>query len=80
MNRHNNPHFHCNGPLAVAQATDLRGGAALLSPKTRPVYEFVRKYSKRVKKDRPLSSDVEKLSQTLEDGALMQVLREQVFV
>ena len=65
--------------LAVAQAVDLRGGAMLLSPKTRPVYDFVRTYSKKVKKDRPLAPDLEKLSQTLEDGTLMRVIRERVF-
>lgn len=66
--------------LAVAQATDLRGGPELLSPKTRPVYEFVRRYSKRIKRERPLAPDIEKISRKIEDGSLMKIIQEQVFV
>lgn len=65
--------------LAVAQAVDLRGGSALLSPRTRPLYEFVRGVSKHVGKNRPLAIDIEKLSDTIETGRLAKMLREEVF-
>lgn len=65
--------------LAVAQGVDLRGGPELLSPKTRPMYEFVRKFSEKVSEDRPLFGDIQKLSATLDDGSMMKVVREQIF-
>ncbi|MBI4058093.1 aromatic amino acid lyase, partial [Candidatus Microgenomates bacterium] len=65
--------------LAVAQGVDLRGGAKLLSPRTRPMYEFIRSYSKPVKEDRPLYHDIKKLADTLEDGVMMGMVRKKIF-
>lgn len=64
--------------LAVAQATDLRGGAKLLSNRTRPVYEFIRKFSSYVKKERPLNGDIETIARTIQDGSLMACIRKEV--
>jgi phenylalanine ammonia-lyase len=65
--------------VAVAQGVDLRGGSQLLSSRTRPMYEFVRNYSKFVKKNRPLHEDVEKVAKSLDSGEAMAVVREQIF-
>jgi histidine ammonia-lyase len=65
--------------LAVAQATDLRGGPHLLSPKTRPVYEFVRGLVDYVKEERPLHNEVESIYDSILNGKLMHILRENVF-
>jgi histidine ammonia-lyase len=65
--------------LAVAQGVDLRGGPELLSPKTRPMYEFIRLHSNKVTEDRPLFGDLQKLSATLDDGSMMKVVREKIF-
>lgn len=56
--------------LAVSQAVDLRGGEKLLSPRTRPVYEFVRARASYVEKERPLAGDIETIADTIEDGSL----------
>lgn len=66
--------------IAVAQAVDLRGGPKNLSPRTRPVYEFVRSHTSYVSKERPLHADIETISQSIQSGALNQVLRTKVFV
>lgn len=60
--------------LAVAQATDLRGGPQLLSPKTQPVYDFIRKKALYVTVERPLFPDIEAIAQTIDDGTLMQTI------
>ncbi len=65
--------------LAVAQGTDLRGGSRFLSPRTRPIYDFIRKHSKKVIEDRPLHEDLEIVAQALKDGSIMKVVREDVF-
>jgi histidine ammonia-lyase len=64
--------------LAVAQATDLRGGAKYLSPRTRPVYDFIRNISKYVEEERPLGEDIENVYQTIVDGSLMKEIRTKV--
>ncbi len=61
--------------LAVAQATDLRGGPHLLSPKTRPVYEFIRNKARYVEEERPLNSDVESIAQSIQDDTLIDHIR-----
>jgi histidine ammonia-lyase/tyrosine ammonia-lyase len=66
--------------LAVAQAVDLRGGPARLSARTRPVYEFIRERTAYVTEERPLHQDIETLYQTLESGALAQLVRTRVLV
>lgn len=66
--------------LAVAQAVDLRGGPSLLSPHTRPVYEFIRSRAKYVTKERPLGGDINIIAETIQKGELNQILRDQVFI
>ncbi len=65
--------------LAVAQATDLRGGPQLLSPHTRPIYDFVRSRSNYVTKERPLNLDIERVAQSIYSGELNNILRNSVF-
>ena len=65
--------------LAVAQAVDLRGGGQLLSPHTRPLYEFIRTHSLVVSKERPLHQDLAAIADRLEDEGLMTILREKIY-
>jgi len=65
--------------LAVAQGVDLRGGSKLLSPKTRPMYDFVRTYSKYANKNRPFSEDIENLASLLDSGDITSLVREKIF-
>ena len=65
--------------VAVAQAVDLRGGGKKLSPKTRPVYEFIREKIKYVEKERPLHNDIKYIFESLLDGGIMEVVRSKVF-
>ena len=65
--------------LAVAQGVDLRGGDGFLSPKTRPMYEFVRKHCKTITADRPLTGDIEMLRNMMEDGSMIKMVRERIF-
>lgn len=65
--------------LAVCQAVDLRGGAELLSPKTRPVYEKIRKNSAYVKEERPLSADIEKIYEMVVQGEIVKLINSAVF-
>jgi histidine ammonia-lyase len=64
--------------LAVAQAVDLRGGPGLLSPRTRPVYEFLRGRVEFVEVERRLSREIEEVYRTLESGELAQLVRSEV--
>jgi histidine ammonia-lyase len=64
--------------VALAQAVDLRGGPARLSPRTRPVYDFVRSRVNYVDKERPLNADIELLYEGIRSGALMSCLRKDV--
>lgn len=64
--------------LAVAQAVDLRGGAKLLSSKTRPVYEFIRARASYVEKERPLAGDIETVAETIENGVLHEHVQKNV--
>lgn len=65
--------------LAAAQAVDFRGGPEKLSPRTRPLYQFVRKQVKFVEKERPLNNEIELLYQTIANGELIAFLRDHVF-
>lgn len=65
--------------LSAAQGIDLRGGPQLLSSRTRPMYELIRKYAKPVKHNRPLSHDIEKVSAVLASGEIMEMARTQIF-
>jgi histidine ammonia-lyase len=65
--------------IAVVQAIDIRGGVEKLSPKTKPLYEFVRKHVRYVKKERPLHNEIEYIYQTILSGELMKIVREKIF-
>lgn len=65
--------------LAVAQAVDLRGGAQLLSPKTRPVYEYIRDKCAYITKERPIAPDIETISSSILTNELSAMLRAKVF-
>jgi histidine ammonia-lyase len=64
--------------LALAQAIDLRGGGEKLSPRTRPLYEFIRSRTNYVKKEKPLHTEIETLYQALVNGEVINVIKEQV--
>ena len=65
--------------IAVAQAVDLRGGPDALSPQTKPVYEFIRDKVTYVTEERPLNNDIELIYETIKNGELMKIIRDQVF-
>ncbi len=65
--------------IAVVQAVDLRGGPDLLAPRTRPVYEFVRKHVSYVSKERPLHREIEVIAEKIHRGELNTILRAKVF-
>lgn len=62
--------------VAIAQAVDLRGGKELLSPKTRPVYEYLRNKIDFVDKERPLNNDIEIVYKDLVDGKILNLMLE----
>jgi histidine ammonia-lyase len=66
--------------LAVAQAADLRGGPAKLSPRSRPLYRFIRERCDVVREERPLHQDIEALAATIEDGSLVAMLLRDVML
>lgn len=65
--------------LAIAQAVDLRGKSELLSSKTKPIYDFIRERSAYVKEERPLHEDIELIYQSIENGQLIEKVRNSVF-
>jgi histidine ammonia-lyase len=65
--------------LAVTQAVDLRGGPDHLSPRTRPVYRFVRERAAFTEAERPLHGEIEALYRALQAGELARVLRAETF-
>jgi phenylalanine ammonia-lyase len=65
--------------LALAQAVDYRGGGDRLSPRTRPIYEFVRGLAACHASEGPLHRDIERLYQAQVSGAFAEVLRDRVF-
>jgi histidine ammonia-lyase len=65
--------------LSIAQAVDLRGGPAYLSPRTRPIHEFIRKRCDHVTHERPLYQDIESIYQAIVSDELGQTLRETTF-
>lgn len=54
--------------LAIAQAVDLRGGKELLSPKTRPMYEWIRTHAAYAHNERCLAQDIENLRRYIASG------------
>lgn len=65
--------------IAFVQAVDLRGGPKNLSKNTRPLYEFVRKYTSYVDVERPLFGEIEQIYESISSGELNSYLRENVF-
>jgi phenylalanine ammonia-lyase len=65
--------------LALAQAIDFRGGADELSPRTRPLYEFVRARAEYLTSEKPLHPEIERLYEAQVNGELAEVLRTQTF-
>jgi phenylalanine ammonia-lyase len=65
--------------LALAQAVDCRGGPTHLAPRTRPVYEFVRRRAAYVVAEQPVHEEIERLSQALAADELGEVLRNESF-
>lgn len=65
--------------LALAQAVDCRGGPADLSPRTRPLYEFIRARAEPVTRERPLHAEVERLYEAQVSGELADLLRTRTF-
>lgn len=65
--------------IALAQAVDLRGGGRLLSPKTRPMYEFIRNKVSYMTKERPMHEDIENLYTSIVDGSIFEYTREHIF-
>ncbi|MBU0530678.1 MAG: aromatic amino acid lyase, partial [Nanoarchaeota archaeon] len=58
--------------LAAAQALDLRGGNPGKGVKT--AYDVVRKYVKFLDKDRPLYTDIEKLTNVVKSGEILEAV------
>lgn len=65
--------------IALAQAVDHRGGPDHLSPRTRPVYDFVRGRADRVTAERPLHREIESLYDAQVSDELGHVLRARTF-
>ena len=65
--------------LAVCQGVDLCGGAELLSPKTRPIYELIRKNSAYVEVERPLAFEIEKIYDMMVQGEIVKLINSVVF-
>lgn len=65
--------------LGIAQAVDLRGGGSLLSPQTRPLYDFVRSLSPYVSEERPLHTDIEELTSKIQSGAVSSIVQNNIF-
>lgn len=60
--------------LAAVQAIDIRGGPELLSPQTRPLYDFIREKTNYVKEERPISNDIETIYKSVEDESIIDVI------
>ncbi len=60
--------------IASCQAVDLRGGPELLSPATKPFYDWVRSQVPYIKTEQPLGQFVEQLAQDLTTAPLQDYL------
>jgi len=60
--------------ICACQAIDLRGGPKLLSPFTRPFYEWVRNKVPYIKKEQPLGGYVEELVSLFSGSEIYQLL------
>ena len=65
--------------IVVCQAIDIRGGEKLLSPKTRPLYEYVRNIVNYVEVEQPMGAEIEDVAEEIESGKIMDMIREKVF-
>lgn len=65
------------GLIASCQAIDFRGGPKLLSPASKPLYEWLRNQVPYIKKPQPLGNYVEQVADNLEDSKLIKsILKE----
>jgi len=64
--------------LAVCQAVDLRGSPSNLSPKTKPLYDFIRSKTTYVKEERPLAQDVETIYDAIKDKSVNNIVKKHV--
>ena len=65
--------------VALCQAVSLRGGAELLSPTTKPLYDFASQYVPYITKEEPLHPYIECIYQKICDESLTEVILNQVF-
>ena len=65
--------------VALCQAVRLRGGSDLLSPATRPLYEFASQFIPYISKEEPLHLYIEMIYQKICDESLTEVVLNQVF-
>jgi phenylalanine ammonia-lyase len=59
--------------IASCQAIDLRGGPKLLSPKTKPFYEWVRNKVPYIKKEQPLGHYLEDIAKSLMSQEILKL-------
>ena len=60
--------------ICACQAVDLRGGPSLLSPKTRPFYDWVRREVPYIIKEQPLGECVEIIAKNITDDHMVSRL------
>lgn len=65
--------------LAVAQGVDLRGGPNMLSPHTKPLYEYIRTLVDFAPTEKPLHNDITKISNSIDDGSIFRFIIENIF-
>lgn len=65
--------------IAIAQAVDLRGGPQLLSPRTRPLYNYIRQYVSYAAEEKAMSNDIECIHEEIKSGALINYARKHIF-
>lgn len=65
--------------LAVVQAVDLRGGKKFLSPRTKPMYDFIRNLAKYQEKESPLYNEIELIYQTIKNGEAVRFISDNIF-
>lgn len=65
--------------IAIAQAVDLRGGPQLLSPRTRPLYNYIRQYVSYAAEEKAMSNDIECIHEEIKSGALISYARKHIF-
>ena len=61
--------------ICACQAIDLRGGPKLLSPKTKPFYEWLREEVPYIEKEQPLGQYVESVSDHLLESKIVELIK-----